>query len=344
MPSLSPQAKSLIYSNLEKYARSGMGMEKACDSLLAQPRVGRTESEIYEGILTGLRQGKSIGQSLGDSSTSVTRLEEEVVIASEEGGKLEKGFGHLAEYFRRVDRTRRRIRKGLTYPIVLLHIAVPICGFITSAFGAFSLDGSSPGFDLQATLRQIGENLLLMYLIAAVIVVSAVILTRLARTSAPVDSFLNLVPLLGKTRKAVAMERFTQVFSIFLQAGRKMSESLLGAGRSSGSGVIRSASEKGAEIIVEGDHLATAIHSAPSAFPNNFARGIAAAEESGQLDRELDEWARFYSESAEESMDRLAEWTPKLFYWAILIYVAFLIIRSAMAYRDLLMRLLDFNG
>ena len=35
MPSLSPQAKSLIYSNLEKYARSGMGMEKACDSLLA---------------------------------------------------------------------------------------------------------------------------------------------------------------------------------------------------------------------------------------------------------------------------------------------------------------------
>ncbi|MAS92375.1 MAG: hypothetical protein CMO55_04195 [Verrucomicrobiales bacterium] len=344
MPSLSPQAKSLIYSNLEKYARSGMGMEKACDSLLAQPRIGRTESEIYEGILAGLKQGKSIGESLGDSSSSVTPLEEEVVTASEEGGKLDKGFSHLAEYFRRVDRTRRRIRKGLAYPIILLHIAIPICGVITAAFKGFSLDGSAPGFSLSTTLRHVGLNLLGMYALVALIVIAAVVFGKLARTSGAIDSLLNLVPLLGKTRKAIAMERFTQVFSIFLQAGRKMSDSLLGAGKSSGSGLLREASENGAQMILQGDQLATAIHSAPSAFPNNFARGIAAAEESGQLDRELDEWAKFYSESAEESMDRLADWTPKLFYWAILIYVAVLIVRSAMAYRDLLMKLLDFGG
>jgi hypothetical protein len=43
-------------------------------------------------------------------------------------------------------------------------------------------------------------------------------------------------------------------------------------------------------------------------------------------------------------MESLAEWTPKLFYWGILLFVATLIIRSALAYRDLIQSLLDFGG
>ena len=140
------------------------------------------------------------------------------------------------------------------------------------------------------------------------------------------------------------MERFSQVFEIFLLAGKKMSDALDGAGRASGSGLIQEASETGAKMVAEGDLLAMALYSAPGAFPDDFSRGVAAAEESGQLDRELAEWGRFYSESAAEAMDQLAEWTPKLFYWTILLLVASLIIRAAVAYRDLIENLLNFEG
>ena len=44
-----------------------------------------------------------------------------------------------------------------------------------------------------------------------------------------------------------------------------------------------------------------------------------------------------------EVMEQVAEWTPKLFYWAILVFVAYLIIRAALAYRDLLMNLIDME-
>lgn len=40
-------------------------------------------------------------------------------------------------------------------------------------------------------------------------------------------------------------------------------------------------------------------------------------------------------------MDQLGEWTPKLFYWVVLLLVAWLIIRGALAYRDLLMNLIE---
>ncbi|MEM9016634.1 MAG: hypothetical protein AAGC68_06445, partial [Verrucomicrobiota bacterium] len=82
-------------------------------------------------------------------------------------------------------------------------------------------------------------------------------------------------------------------------------------------------------------------YSAPAAFPSDFARGMDAAEESGQLDRELHEWSRFYSETAGEAMDHLAEWTPKLFYWGILLFVGFLVVRAGLAYRDLISNLLN---
>ncbi len=299
------------------------------------------DRKIYRGLLAGLSAGQTIGDSLGRSSGEVTALEREVVSAAEEGGMLEKGFGHLAEYFRRMDRTRRRILKGLTYPIILVHLAVPVSTLAVTAFGSFSADGVTKGQGFQSAFLDMGKNMLIAYAVIAVILIFARILGKLARTSGAIDGLLNGIPLLGKARRAVAMERFSQVFEIFLQSGKKMSDSLSGAGKASGSGLIRSASRSGAKIVAEGNPLALALYSARSAFPNDFARGMDSAEQSGQLDRELAEWGRFYSESAREAMEQLAEWTPKLFYWGVLLLVGFLIVRAGLAYRDLLHNLIN---
>ena len=344
MAKLSAKAKSRIYANLEKYARSGMGMEKACDSLLRQPRLSRSERDIYRGILAGVKNGRSIGDSLGDSSSAVTTLEHEVVAASEAGGRLEKGFAHLAEYYRRIDRTRRKILKGLTYPLVLIHVAIPVSTLAVAAFSSFSLDGDRPAGGYREAFMNSGKMMLATYLVVFLGIIGAIFLNRLGRTSGLVDAILCRVPLVGRARRSVAMERFSQVFEIFLLAGKKMSNAIDGAGRASGSGLIREAGATGARIVASGDPLAVALYASPSAFPDDFSRGMAAAEESGQLDRELAEWGRYYSDSAGEAMDLLAEWAPKLFYWGILLLVAAMIIRAAMAYRDLIEGLLHIGG
>jgi len=343
MANLSARARSRIYASLEKYARSGMGIERACQSLLAQSKVGAAERRIYEGMLAGLGEGASIGESLRHAGTVVSPLEREVVSAAEAGGTLEKGFGHLAEYFRRVDRTRRHVLRGLTYPVILLHLAVPVSTLAVTVFRSFSLDGSASGSPFRDAFVNIGWTMLAVYVVGAVLVAGGLLLRRAGRRSAGVDSALNRIPLVGNARRFVALERFSRVFEIFLLAGAKMSDALLGAARASGSGLIREAGRSGADGIVAGDSLATALHAAPRAFPNEFARGVAAAEESGQLDREMAEWGRYYAESAREAMDRVGEWTPRLFYWAILLLVAYLVVRAGMAYRDLLENLLNLG-
>jgi len=344
MPRLSPRAKALIYSNLEKYARSGMGMEKACESLLRQPRVSGNERRLYRGLLDGIKHGRSIGDALGGAGGFVTPLEHEVVVAAESGGKLEKGFAHLAEYFRRIDRTRKKILKGLAYPLFLIHLAIPVSTLAVTAFGSFRLDGETPRGGYLAALENSVLAMLGVWVGLLLFFAAAWFLARLGRTSAPVDAILRRIPLVGKARRDVAMERFTQVFEIFLLAGRTMSESLSGAASASCSGLIGAAGKRGAAIVAAGDPLAHALLASPEAFPDDFTRGMIVAEESGVLDRELAEWGRYYSESAGEAMEQLAEWAPKLFYWGILLFVGALIIRAALAYRDLIEGLLNLGG
>jgi type II secretory pathway component PulF len=333
-----------VYANLEKYARSGMGMEKACQSLLASPGLAAAERRVYGGLAAGLRGGRSIGDALGSVGGIVTPLEREVVVAAESGGRLELGFRHLAEYFRRLDRARRHILKGLAYPLVLVHLAIPVSTLAFTAFRNFHADAKAPAALFEEALAQSGWTMLAIWL--GVLFASGGLfwLGRIGRASPAIDAALGAIPWLGKARRALAMERFSQVFEIFLLAGRTMSDSLDGAARASGSGRILEAGKRGAALVASGELLATALRAGGRAYPEAFVRGMAAAEESGQLDRELAEWGNYYSETSAEAMESLAEWIPKLVYWGILLFVATLIVRSALAYRDLIESLLDFEG
>lgn len=345
MPRLSARAKSRLYSNLEKYARSGMGMEKACASLLEQPRLNQAENEVYLAMLSGISRGESIGAAMGGASDVVTPLEVEIISAAEQGGMLEKGFSHLADYFRRTDLTRGRVIKGLIYPLILLHVAVPLCTLVVAVMqrGSAAWTGDDTGSPFRSAFSEMGLAMLSAYLLIAICTVVALILHRSARRNGAVDAVLRRIPMIGRARHAVAMERFSQVFEIFLLAGKKMSDCLAGAGKASGSGLVYEASLNGEKIVAGGDLLASALYAAPSAFPNDFVRGIGSAEEAGALDKELAEWSRFYAGEARDAMEQLGNWTPKLFYWCILIVVAWMIVRAAISYQELLMKLINFE-
>lgn len=343
MPRLSAKSKAQVYANLEKYARSGMGLEKACDSLLSHPRLPSAERRLYRGLREGLRQGRSIGEALGTASASVSPLEREVVMASEMAGQLEKGFAHLSLSFRRWHEVRRRMLKGLVYPLVLLHLAIPVGSLTVTALRRFRLDGESVAEGFGPALATCGWGLLGLWVGLLLAAAVGGGLHRLGRKSAPVDALLGRIPFVGKARRAVALERFTQVFEIFLLSGRPMSEALSRAALASGSGQILAAGKRGAGILASGEALATVLFAEPGAFPDDFARGLAAAEESGQLDRELANWARHYADAAAEAIEDLGKWVPQIVYWGALAFVVSQVLRVALAYRGLLDGLSQFE-
>ena len=102
---MSPAVKQHVFGNLSKYVRTGMGIEKACESLLDQRGVRGSEKQLYRSIQAGVRSGESIADAMSRSS-KIDSLDYQMLSASEKGGRLDSGLAHLADYYQRLERTR----------------------------------------------------------------------------------------------------------------------------------------------------------------------------------------------------------------------------------------------
>ncbi len=77
--------------------------------------------------------------------------------------------------------------------------------------------------------------------------------------------------------------------------------------------------------------------STKGAFPDDFLRSVGNAELAGVLDEDFVRWTEYYRLTAIELVERLADWAPKLFYWAVMLVVAFIIIKMALGYQGLIL-------
>lgn len=335
---MSPSAKSQLFRNLSKYVQTGMGLEKACDSLLTHDRISGTERRIYQSISHGISHGQSIADAMVNSA-ELDEIDYQMLEAAEKGGRLDLGLNHLSAYYQRLERTRKRIRKGLTYPVVLFHLALIITTLVTAVFSRFTLEGPTESF-LSAVLKAAVWPVL-FYVVVVVVVVVLFRMSKIARHLPGPDRLLGMIPILGKARRYAALERFTSVFEIFLLAGLKMDGAFQGGGNASNSGLIKHAAAKGAKSAAAGELISGTFMKEKAAFPTDFAMGVATAEQTGTLDVEMSRWRQIYSDSVADAMDQLAEWTPKIVYYFTVFLVAAMIIRAALSYMTMVNGLMN---
>lgn len=334
------KARGFLYSELAKFSRAGFGIDKACQSILGQPGADRTAREICAAILAGFQAGKSLADSLKASRYPVSEIEVAMVDAAERGGKLEVGFRHLAEHFRQEHEARRRIRRALIYPIFVLHLAL-IAGIgITALLRMVHPNAAeNAGRDTVTTgLIWAGVG----YGMAIILMVIWRNLARAAETSPSVDALLQRMPLAGPVRRCRSLARFCEVLHIYLLSGQRMNLAWATAGAASHSGLLRRFASVGAIRMASGESVSDVVADARGALPGDLVRGFSSADLAGSLDQEAEHWAEFYRAETGENLDRLAEWAPKLFYWFVMIFTAWMIIRMAMGYRDLLQGILDW--
>lgn len=337
----SNKQKQLLYFELAKFVRSGFGFENACEALLDQPGVPADHRTFCKYVLEGIKNKKTVGQSIADLPLNISPLEINMIQAGESAGLLEKSFEHLEKHFKLIVETRKKIIKGLTYPLLLLHVGA-VFGLV--AIGVIT--AWNPEVQEGAIRENIQKGLIgivCIYLVAGALLIWFVWLNRRAKTYPTPDRLLNKVPLLGSMRKNLALARFCEVFHMCLKSAQKIDQCLINAGSSSTSGLIYQAAKKGAESVKKGETLNQALMNQGSVFPADFIRSVGNAEMAGVLDEDFMRWLEYYRQSAVESVERVAEWVPKIFYWGVLAAVAFIIIRMALAYQQLIQGVLSWG-
>ncbi len=334
-------SRAQLYREFANYTRSDFGIEKACESILgrAGKRLPTPHRAFCESILAGVQSGRSISASLDACPAKITDLEKSILDAGERGGLLERAFQHLSEHFDRVAEARRRILRSLVYPVVLFHVG-----------GVFGIGGSALMTMIRPNAQaadawSAARSGLFWFALAYVVIIASCFavaaLWRKAATSSAADRLLRRIPLLGAVHRDLALGRFCEVFAMHLLAGQKMDNSLRSAGAAAHAGLLLEASQRGAPRLAAGESLASCLNEEQRAFPDAFVSGITSAEQAGRLDAEFTHWAGKYSEKSAESLETLARWAPKIFYYLVLLVVAAMIVKVAHSYYSAIGSMLD---
>jgi type II secretory pathway component PulF len=275
----------------------------------------RSYSRPIERALDSLRQGATFADALAALGRGfLPSFDLALIQAGENSGRLDHCFRLLAEYYRERARLARQILADLIYPAVVLHAAVLLMP--PALLTRLILQGDLGGY-LWAKAAILGP------LYAAVLV--ALYLAQDRRGEGWrrwLEQALRRVPVLGTARAELALARLSIALESLLNAGVSVVEAWDLAAAASGSPRLRRTVAAWRAAVLAGQTPAEAVRES-RVFPDLFTNLYATGEVSGQLDDTLRRLHHHYQEEATRKMHLVAQWTPRLIYFLVIILVAY---------------------
>ncbi len=253
--------------------------------------------EELRGIRREIEAGHSLSSALSSRKETFSPVYIALVRAGESTGTLDGAFTEIATHLELDREIRQRARQSLAYPVLVLILAILVCGFLTACV--------IPRF--QALFDDLGQRLpfptrLLLgasdLLRTRGPLLSIFVVGGIALAPAHVRNFRERTVDWAMTRRPVRRflvprftERWAHLMSVLTRGGFTVLQALLLTRRSLMPHPLARTLPELEKRVMEGASLSQALQRA-GLFPPMVTELIAAGEESGRLDAALDRVAR----------------------------------------------------
>ena len=279
----------------EQYASSGSPLRPIVNEM--KPKIVR---------------GGHLNEAMADRPDLFGPVDISIVAAGEHNGTIVDSLRRLAAQRDRQRDLRRRVRKALTYPTIVLIVAVTITlllmTFVVPTLLEPLLD-QKRALPLPTLLVKFISDTLIHWWWLILIATAAGVFFILRFIKGPVgrrwlERMLLVIPVIGEIVKKSSLSRVSTVLASQISAGVMLLEALALSRETARNYVIEDAIERVETAVARGDTAAQAA-ARESIFPPMMKEAIATGEISGTLDDMLDRVAKQYAEDVEESADRL---------------------------------------
>ena len=309
-------------------------------------RIWQTESQrgrlAHRAKIAQMSRDIDNGESLAEAFQGTERYFPEIVLdfvrVGEGTGKLAEIFSRLADHYDHLLRLQRRFLLGILWPAIQLVGAVLIVGFLIWISGWISRTAGQP-IDFLG-LGLVGTRGLLIYLVMVAAVTGAgFALVQGAQRGwlsvAPMVRLVMRLPVLGPCLQSMAMSRMSWALSMAVQAGLNARQSVRVAIQCTQNVVYTDQLDAVDRQIAAGQEIHEALRAA-DVFPVDFVDAVEVGETSGSLDDTMERLSKQYEEQGQAS-SRILTMILAFATWGFVasILVA-LILRLAIAYRDML--------
>lgn len=321
--------------------RMGIGLRAGVDILRLLASEAKSGDKRHQAAMVRLteriRDGHSLAKAMLEEDRYFPPLLIQLVHASELGGRMDSMFAYTADYYDELKKTRAYFLGQITWPLIQLVMAIGIIGVVILLQGMLS-----PNSDYDASgvgLR--GMQGLMLYLLVVGSVLSALGLVGYGlwknwfnchRVLVPV---VQRIPVLGAALTTLGLSRLSMTLSVLLNAGVEAKRSVKQAFLATGNYYYIGGMERAVEAIGRGASFGDAFAES-QVLPEEFIESMRIGELSGTETESLDHLAQQYQQRAKAALTAIAGIASFAIWLAILILMAFMIIRMAMGYINLL--------
>lgn len=261
-------------------------------------------------IRKAVYEGSTLSEAMEATEGIFPNLLVYMIQTGEASGRLDEILDRLAAYYSREEELAGKVRAAMTYPLILLFVTICCSIFLLTAvlpqFAAMLQGARLPA--LTRFMLGAGEQLRLhggLYA-AAMLILILFILSASAVTGVRlrIGRALLHIPFAGKLLKIIYTSRFASSFSVLYGSGTGILEALDIAGRVIGNEHIRLEIREACFCMEQGQSLSKALGRLEM-FPPVFLSMTAAAEESGDLERIMEQTVRYYEKEAERAMNQM---------------------------------------
>ncbi len=301
---LKDKQKEAFYSELSVLLEAGMDIRSALDVIVNETG-SKKEKELFETIKKAVINGQSLSESLKEQP-QFTNYEYYSVQIGEETGKLASVLKDLADYFKRSIQQKRQVINALTYPVIVLSVAVMavifMMYFIVPMFADVfqRFDKELPAitqFVVNAS-EWIGEHLWKLALVVATIIIT--LYTQ--RTSSWFRKYSSkvivMIPFIGDLIRKIHLARFCNVMNLLIASKVNLLRSIELIGKMAPFYPIEIALEQMQQEITNGTPLNDSMRSY-KIFDTKMVSLIKVGEEVNQLESFFDKIAQQYNDEIE---------------------------------------------
>jgi len=281
-------------------------LEDQSDSVIFRKKI-REVSQDVEG-------GSTLSDALGKHPKVFDKLYVNMVRAGEIGGVLENVLLKIADFLEKRQALKAKVKSAMTYPLVVLSLAVIIVGFILlkiiPKFRVIFAQLGAKELPLPTEILITVSELLVKRtpLVILGIIVLVVLIRKINHTKGGklmFDIMKLKLPIFGEIIRKIAITRWASTLSTLITSGVPILQALDIVKDTSGNEVIARAMIRVHSSIKDGDTIHEPLAQC-DIFPPLVVHMVAVGEETGAIDQMLTKVAEAYEREVDATVDALS--------------------------------------
>jgi type IV pilus assembly protein PilC len=315
-----PREKAITTKDIAVFSRqlatmmkAGVPMVQAFD-IVGQGHSNPSMTKLIMQIKADVEAGGTLASAMSQHPAYFDELFVSLVDAGEQSGALETLLDKVATYKEKTEALKAKIKKAMTYPIIVLVVAVVVSAilliFVVPTFAEMfeGFGAELPAFTLfVVNLSDILVANVWLFIGSIVAMVYGFKQAKL-RSKAfrdTLDKIALKLPAFGILTINSAIARFSRTLATMFAAGVPLVEAMVSVAGAAGNSVYQEAILKVRDDIAAGTTLQASLAQNKELFPNMLIQMVGIGEESGALDEMLDKVAEYYEAAVDDAVDNL---------------------------------------